>query len=105
MAIADVACKRGPHHSRARAALRGAVARRFGAQTVYRLWALPLVRLVLPPIVLPAWLAPRTTADAVHGIETVVMVDPSPVSAVADAEPPPRSGTSAAQPASPQAAS
>ncbi len=39
---------------------RRAVARHFGAKAAYALWLLPLIRLVMPPVVLPAWLAPAT---------------------------------------------
>jgi bla regulator protein blaR1 len=38
--------------------LRRPVARHFGPQVAYALWALPLARFVLPPVVLPASLAP-----------------------------------------------
>jgi len=38
--------------------LRRPVARHFGAQAAYALWALPLLRLAIPPIILPAWLGP-----------------------------------------------
>ena len=38
--------------------LRRPVARTFGAGMAYALWLLPLLRLVMPPLVLPAWLAP-----------------------------------------------
>ena len=38
--------------------LRRPVARHFGPSMAYALWALPLLRLVLPPLVLPASLAP-----------------------------------------------
>lgn len=38
--------------------LRRPVARMMGPQTAYALWALPLIRLVLPPLTLPQWLAP-----------------------------------------------
>ena len=38
--------------------LRRPVARIFGAGIAYALWLLPLLRLVMPPLVLPAWLAP-----------------------------------------------
>lgn len=34
------------------------VTRHFGPQVAYALWALPLLRLVMPPLVLPAWMAP-----------------------------------------------
>jgi beta-lactamase regulating signal transducer with metallopeptidase domain len=38
--------------------LRRPVARHFGPQVAYALWALPLLRFVLPPLVLPASMAP-----------------------------------------------
>ena len=39
--------------------VRRPVARHFGAKAAYALWLLPFLRLILPPMVLPAWLAPR----------------------------------------------
>ena len=42
--------------------LRRPVARHFGPGMAYALWALPLLRLVLPPLVLPASLAPAPEA-------------------------------------------
>ncbi len=42
--------------------LRRPVARHFGARAAYALWALPLLRLAVPPITLPAWLRPGETA-------------------------------------------
>ena len=51
--------------------LRRPAARLFGPQLAYALWALPFLRLLLPPIVLPASLAPKAapmvTALATHG--------------------------------------
>jgi bla regulator protein blaR1 len=44
--------------------LRRPVARWFGPQVAYSLWALPLLRLLLPPIVLPASLAPTVESEA-----------------------------------------
>ncbi len=41
-------------------ALRRPMARYFGPQAAYALWLMPLIRLALPPLVLPAWLAPAT---------------------------------------------
>ena len=38
--------------------LRRPVARHLGARAAYALWLLPFLRLLLPPVVLPAWLAP-----------------------------------------------
>lgn len=43
-------------------AARRPVARLFGARAAYALWVLPLLRLVLPPIVLPEWFAPQASA-------------------------------------------
>ncbi|WP_374405419.1 M56 family metallopeptidase [Pelagerythrobacter sp.] len=43
--------------------LRRPVARHFGPKAAYALWLLPFVRLLLPPVVLPAWLAPSPAAD------------------------------------------
>lgn len=42
--------------------LRRPVARQFGPQAAYALWFLPLIRLFMPPIVLPAWLKPEEPA-------------------------------------------
>lgn len=55
--------------------LRGFVARQFGPQVAYALWALPFIRLLLPPIELPAWLAPagRATARAAREAEYLVV--------------------------------
>lgn len=54
--------------------LRRPVARHFGAQAAYVLWFVPLVRLMLPPLELPAWLKPAGEAAA-------------PVATLADAPP------------------
>jgi bla regulator protein BlaR1 len=42
--------------------LRRPVTRAFGPEAAYALWALPLARLVLPPVTLPAWMAPQAAA-------------------------------------------
>lgn len=42
--------------------VRRPVARWFGPQVAYALWTLPIIRLVLPPIELPAWMAPAESA-------------------------------------------
>lgn len=42
--------------------LRRPVTRWFGAPAAYALWVLPMLRLFLPPIELPAWLAPAKDA-------------------------------------------
>jgi beta-lactamase regulating signal transducer with metallopeptidase domain len=38
--------------------LRRPVAQWFGPQIAYALWALPVLRLIVPPVTLPAWMAP-----------------------------------------------
>ena len=38
--------------------VRRPVARTLGSRAAYALWALPMLRLLLPPLVLPAWMAP-----------------------------------------------
>ena len=38
--------------------VRRPVAQLWGARAAYALWALPMARLLLPPLVLPAWMAP-----------------------------------------------
>lgn len=45
--------------------IRRPVAALFGPRAAYALWALPMVRLLLPPLVLPAWLAPTLPATEV----------------------------------------
>ncbi|MEM9310837.1 MAG: M56 family metallopeptidase [Pseudomonadota bacterium] len=48
--------------------LRRPVTKAFGAPVAYALWALPMLRLVLPPIELPAWLAPtKPVPEVVEG--------------------------------------
>lgn len=51
--------------------LRRPVARHFGPQAAYALWFLPLLRLILPPVQLPAWLNPaeRQEVAAVTVVE------------------------------------
>jgi len=47
--------------------LRRPVTRLFGPGVAYALWALPLIRLILPPLVLPASFAPKMgLTDSVH---------------------------------------
>jgi beta-lactamase regulating signal transducer with metallopeptidase domain len=70
-------------------ATRRTVARHFGPQASYALWALPFVRLLLPPIELPAWLAPAPPATAAAAPATApaefsyVAVDVAPAPTVA----------------------
>ena len=63
--------------------LRRPVARHFGPQVGYALWALPLLRFVLPPLVLPAWMAPARESVAAAGEPVLVLV--ADTSAAADA--------------------
>ena len=42
--------------------LRRPVTRWFGPQFAYALWALPALRLLMPPIELPAWMKPAPEA-------------------------------------------
>ena len=42
--------------------LRRPVSHHFGPQIAYMLWGLPFLRLLLPPVVLPASLAPEPAA-------------------------------------------
>ena len=42
--------------------VRRPVARVLGAKAAYGLWSLPIARLLLPPLVLPAWMAPAPEA-------------------------------------------
>ena len=54
--------------------LRGPVRRAFGPRVAYALWALPALRLALPP--LPAW--PAETAPMTLGRETIVILVSAP---------------------------
>ncbi|MEE4199155.1 M56 family metallopeptidase [Erythrobacter sp.] len=47
--------------------VRRPVARLFGPQVAYGLWAIPALRLVLPPIELPAWMKPAEAAGGGAG--------------------------------------
>ena len=42
--------------------LRNPVSRHFGPQMAYSLWALPFLRLLMPPVILPAHMAPQPVA-------------------------------------------
>ncbi|GAA4643615.1 hypothetical protein GCM10023115_15750 [Pontixanthobacter gangjinensis] len=52
--------------------LRRPVARIFGPNVAYALWAIPLLRLVLPPITLPAWLAAAVETPADAGLTIII---------------------------------
>ncbi|WP_271078056.1 M56 family metallopeptidase [Aurantiacibacter sp. MUD61] len=61
--------------------VRRPVMRQFGPQVAYALWALPLLRFIMPPIILPAWMAPApepvATADPVAaGSENIMFILP-----------------------------
>lgn len=60
-------------------ALRRGVARVFGARVAYALWALPALRLILPP--LPAW---HTAAPLVRAGKTIVVVGDAPAPTMSD---------------------
>ena len=56
--------------------VRRPVARQFGPQLAYALWALPLIRFMMPPLVLPAWMAPaEQTATALAEPMMLVVSD------------------------------
>src|SRR5690348_3834671 len=59
-------------------------ARVFGAQLGYALWALPLLRLLLPPIELPASLAPQAeplSDQTLMALAMAAQATPAPVPA------------------------
>lgn len=59
--------------------LRRLVARHFGPGMAYALWALPLLRLVIPPLVLPDEQAPVATviADTGAAAQTITITEPA----------------------------
>ncbi len=57
--------------------IRRPVARWFGPQIAYALWAIPALRLFLPPLELPAWLAPKPAADIAEITSTFLILDPA----------------------------
>jgi bla regulator protein BlaR1 len=59
--------------------LRRPVARHFGAQAAYALWALPLLRLAVPPITLPAWLGAAVAESPTTELATA---EPAPLLAM-----------------------
>ena len=54
--------------------IRRPVAHYFGARAAYALWALPLLRLALPPLTLPAWLAPIESESVPSNIEPMLIL-------------------------------
>lgn len=78
--------------------LRRPVARHFGPQAAYALWALPVLRLVVPPLTLPAWMAPAavpaapsagTSEEAMLPVSDPVMWQTAAAAAPGDAAPAP----------------
>ncbi len=66
--------------------LRRPVMRNFGPEAAYALWALPLARLVLPPVTLPAWMAPREPEPVAAPLpDAGALTDPVVWQVVADA--------------------
>ncbi|MEM6266418.1 MAG: M56 family metallopeptidase, partial [Pseudomonadota bacterium] len=82
--------------------VRRPVARLLGPQSAYALWAIPALRLILPPIELPSWLAPVPTTGK-PSIEPVIgMLDPdTPVATTTLTLSDGLTGSSAAAPDSP----
>jgi bla regulator protein blaR1 len=62
--------------------VRRPTARLLGARAAYALWALPMARLVLPPIVLPAWMAPAPA----QGPEIALPADSAAAMSLASAD-------------------
>lgn len=54
--------------------IRRPVGRYFGARAAYALWLLPALRLIMPPLVLPAWLAPAPQQGGLQAVETTASV-------------------------------
>ncbi|MDA4833155.1 M56 family metallopeptidase, partial [Enterobacter hormaechei] len=65
--------------------LRAPVRRSFGPQVAYALWALPVLRLVLPP--LPATLHRAVTTPISHASETITVMIVDPGEALSAAAP------------------
>ena len=66
--------------------LRRPVARWFGPHVAYALWAIPALRLVLPPIALPAWMRPVEAAPQAGDAAKVAVFDPANLLAAANGE-------------------
>lgn len=64
--------------------LRRPMGKWFGPQIAYALWALPFLRLMLPPIVLPASLAPKP--EPVFVVARVELAEAAPLPAAASVE-------------------
>jgi beta-lactamase regulating signal transducer with metallopeptidase domain len=70
--------------------LRRPVAKWCGPQCAYALWALPAIRLVLPPLTLPAWMAPQAALPAAAPA-AAPLAEPFAVAAMPAASPMPAS--------------
>lgn len=66
--------------------VRRPVARWLGARAAYGLWALPMARLLLPPLVLPAWMAPAP--EAAMPVDEVAAATPLAFEAIPVAQEP-----------------
>ena len=79
--------------------LRRPVSRHFGPQVAYALWALPFLRFIMPPLVLPAWMAPQEpVAETASGVEPLMFIISDPATAAGTAgafAPPPPVGLTA----------
>ncbi|MWV28210.1 M56 family metallopeptidase [Aurantiacibacter rhizosphaerae] len=66
--------------------LRRPVSRWCGPQVAYALWALPFMRFVMPPIVLPAWMAPAQQEAALSPSAPLMVIISDPADSAATAE-------------------
>ncbi len=57
--------------------IRRPVARLFGPQLAYALWALPVIRVFLPPVTLPAWMAPAKEPVVNQSVHTGALDTPA----------------------------
>lgn len=73
--------------------IRRPVARWFGPQMAYALWALPMIRLLLPPIELPAWLAPEKASAAAEQSNSFLIPPPAAEDATPEAVAGPLAGS------------
>lgn len=67
--------------------LRRPVARWFGPQVAYALWAIPALRLIIPPVELPAWMRPEAASTPIAqqaDVPQYVILDPATPVATTD---------------------
>ena len=62
--------------------LRRPVTRHFGPEAAYALWAVPAARLILPPLTLPAWMAPKASAPVLATAASSLADAPPPADAM-----------------------